>query len=116
MNNMTWLPQIISNFTPHLPVLVVSLVALIVVFTRWRQGSTGSLWALFGFGLASALCFIIPISQFAMNLWLMQSDGPLARRGFLFGAMAIFWSILRAATYVFLLMAVFAGRPQAEPQ
>ena len=96
-------------FAMNLPTLVVCIVALAVIFTKWKQTPSGSLWAFLGFGLALILCFTAPAMQAIVQLWAMQG-GDVGQRLHLLSGLSILWSLLRAATFVFLLVAVFAGR------
>ena len=98
-----------SIFAMHLPTLMVCLVAGVVILTKWRQGSTGSLWALLGFGLALILCFVMPVGQTLLQHWVLQS-GEREGRMWAFGAFSSVGSLLHAVVYALLLVAVFAGR------
>jgi hypothetical protein len=109
MNTAPQIGMFLSMFMTQLPVLVVCLLAGTVVLMKWKQGAQGSIWALCGFGLAVFLCVAVPIVQTAVQHWVTQGDN-LAQRASIFGALGIFWSLLRAATYLLLLVAVFAGR------
>jgi hypothetical protein len=113
MNNSDPFKFFLSTFAMQLPILLVSLVACVTVLIRWKQTSRGALWALMGFGLAFILCFAIPIGQAVVQHWAMQS-GDFARRAPVFTALAVLWSVLRAVTYIFLLVAVLAGRSTAD--
>lgn len=103
------IPEVLRGFVMQLPVLIVCLAAAVVILTKWREASLGSLWALLGFGLALALCFAIPIGQTAVRHWVTQNGNP-AQLGVAFTSLAVFWSVLRAISYGLLLVAVFAGR------
>ena len=113
MSNVNWFSLFFSMFTVNLPTLIVCVVACVVIFSRWKQNPGGSLWALLGFGLALILCFAVPVVQAVAQSWVIQS-GEIARRASLLTGLAILWSILRAATYVLLLLAVFAGRKTSD--
>ena len=112
MNDSDQLKMFLSLFVMQLPILLVCLLAGVVVLIRWRQASSGSLWALLGFGLALVLCIAIPVVQTAVQHWVAQS-GDIARRASVFTGLSVLWSVLRAATYALLLVAVFAGRSTA---
>jgi predicted signal transduction protein with EAL and GGDEF domain len=103
-----------SAFAVHLPVLIVCLVCIVIVLAKSkRQESSAPLWALLGFGLAAALCVIIPCVQTALQVWAMKGGGTMAIRTAVFTGTSIFWSVLRAATYALLLAAVLAGRSRS---
>jgi hypothetical protein len=68
------------------------------------------MWALLGFGLATILCFAMPLAQVGLQKWMTQSGGTVAERAPVFAALGFLWSVLRAVTYALLLVAVFAGR------
>ena len=99
----------LSMFAMHLPTLLVCLVAGVVILTKWKLASTGSLWALLAFGLALLLCFAMPIGQTLLQQWVFQS-GEQERRLWAFSTFAIAGSLLHAVVYALLLVAVFAGR------
>ena len=109
MNTGSLITQIVGSFVMQLPILLVCLVAGFVVLTRWNHSPRASLWALLGFGLALALCFIIPIGQAVVSQWMMQNE-PVTHRANVFSGLSILWALLRATTYALLLVAVFAGR------
>jgi len=115
---MNAVPQIGMFFTmllTQLPVLIVCLVAGAVVLGKWKQGAQGSIWALCGFDLAALLCIAVPAVQTAVQNWMMQGNNP-ALRGSILSALGILWSLLRATTYVLLLVAIFAGRSHPIPR
>ena len=108
--NLNQVDMLASAFAAHLPVLIVCLVCIVVVLAKSKQqASCVSLWAILGFGLAMALCVIIPCVQTALQLWMMKGADP-ALRTFVLTGTSLLWSVLRAATYALLLAAVFAGR------
>lgn len=100
----------LSSFTILLPTLIVSLVAGVVIFTKWRQASSASFWALLGFSLALILCFAIPLGNCIIQPWIFESGGDMKSRIWAFRAFAIAASVLQAITYAFLLVAIFAER------
>ncbi|HEY2124859.1 MAG TPA: hypothetical protein VGG94_05290 [Chthoniobacterales bacterium] len=112
MNNSDQFKLFLSTFAVQVPVLVVSLTALLVILIKWQQAPRGSLWALLAFGLTLVLCLVIPIGQAGVQSWAMQSTVPIATRASVFAGLGVAWSVLRAITYVLLLVAVYAGRPR----
>jgi hypothetical protein len=109
MNAVPKIGMFFPMFLMQLPVLLVCLVAGGVVLAKWKQGAQGSIWAVCGFGLAVFLCVAVPIVQTVVQHWAMQDD-MLSQRGLILTASGVLWSLLRAATYALLLIAVFAGR------
>lgn len=103
----------LSMFAMHLPTLIVCLVAGVVILTKWRLASGGSLWALLAFSLALILCFAIPIGQTWLQPWVFQS-GELESRMWAFSTFALVGAVLHAVVYVLLLVAVFAGRSKSD--
>jgi len=92
-----------------LPTLIICLVAGVVILTKWRQGSSGSLWAIVGFGLLLILCFVVPVVQTVLQLWVMHGGSPTNRMWAL-TTFSIVASVLHACIYAILLVAIFAGR------
>lgn len=115
MNNTDQMRVLVSTFTSQIPILLVCAVALVVIFTRWKQASRASFWAFMGFGLTMILCFAIPVVQTAAQNLMMQGGESIASRANILAGLAIFWSVLRAVSYTFLLVAVFAGRSVSQP-
>ncbi len=113
MNNTDQIPIFLSMFAMYLPRLIVCLVASIVILAKWRQASSGSPWALLGFGLALILCFVMPVGQTMLQLWVFQS-GERESRMWAFTTLSIVGSVLQAVIYVFLLVAIFAGRSKTD--
>ena len=100
-----------SSVASQVPVIIVCLIACVVIVVKWRDGSRGSVWALLGFVVALILCLTIPITQ-SVQYSLIKSQG-LAQSAPLVAGLAFLWSVLRAASYALLLIAVFAGRANA---
>ena len=115
MNNTDQIKLLLSMFAIHLPTLLVCFVAGIVILGRWKQGSKGSMWALFGFGLAAVLCFAIPVAQTAVQDWVRQNGHTIIESASVMAGISIVWSVLRAVSYALLLIAVFAGRSTSPP-
>ena len=109
MNDTDQIKMLLSMFAVQLPILLVCFVASLVILGRWKEASKGAMWALLGFGLATVLCFFMPLAQAGLQKW-MQSGGTVAERAPVFAAVGFLWSVLRAVTYALLLVAVFAGR------
>jgi hypothetical protein len=62
---------------------------------------------LLGFGLALALCVLVPVGQ---QIAFQLVQGEAMARAKMNSALNLFWSMLRATSYVLLLIAVYAGR------
>ena len=110
MNNTDQIKLFLSLFAIQLPTLLVCFVAGVVILARWKEGSNGSIWALLGFGLAAVLCFAVPVAQIAVQDWVRHSGYSTSESVSIMAGISMVWSVLRAVTYAFLLMAVFAGR------
>jgi uncharacterized integral membrane protein len=115
MNNIDQIELSLSMFAIQLPTLLVCFVAGVVILGRWKQGSQGSMWALLGFGLATLLCFVVPVAQTGLQQWLRHSGRTMVESASVMAASSFVWSVLRAVTYALLLIAVFAGR-SSSPQ
>ncbi len=113
MNNSDQIKIFLSMFSAYLPTLLVCLVAGIMILTKWRQASSASPWALLGFGLALFLCFAMPIGHTLLQHWVLQS-GERESRMWAFGAFSFLGSVMYALVYVFLLVAIFAGRSKPD--
>jgi hypothetical protein len=110
MNNTDQIKLLLSMFAIQLPILLVCFVAGVVILARWKEGSTGSIWALLGFGVATVLCFAVPVTQTAVQDWVMHSGHTTVEGASVMAGISIVWSGLRAVSYALLLIAVFAGR------
>ena len=110
MNDTDQIKVLASMLAIQLPTLLVCFVAGVVILGRWKEASKGAMWALLGFGLATILCFAIPVSQAGVQEWMKQSDWTTVDRASVFAGLGFLWSVLRAVTYALLLVAVFAGR------
>ena len=114
MSSINLFQMFFSMFAMHLPTLLVSLVAVVLILGRWRQAPGACLWALVGFGLALFLCLANPLGQTLLRHWVLES-GQQASRVWAFSAFGICSSVLHAVIYVCLLMAILAGRAQPKP-
>ena len=93
----------------ELPTLIVCLVACFMILTKRDTVSRGSLWALFGFGSVLILYIVQPAVQMIVQSWAIQGE-PRADRWWAFSVVAIVSSVLHAAAYLFLLIAVLSRR------
>lgn len=108
MNDPALLTTLLTLFAGQLPILLVSLVGCLVMMGRWNDGSRAAGWALLGFGLSLALCVIMPVGQAVVQSWVVGSGQSMAQRAWAFTALGLVWSVLRAATYALLLMALWS--------
>ena len=115
MNNTDQIKLFVSRFAIQLPTLLVCFVAGVVILGRWKEDSKGSMWALLGFGLAAVLCFAVPVAQTAVQDWVRHSGDTTSESASVMAGISTVWSVLRAVTYAFLLIAVFAGRSTSPP-
>ena len=99
----------LTSVAMNAPVVLVCFVAGVVILGRWRQGSSGSVFAALGFGLVLVLCFVIPLGQTMIEQWVWE-NGQRESRMWAFTAFGIVASVLRAVTYALLLAAIYAGR------
>ena len=109
MNTPDQIKIFLSMFLQQLPTLIVCLVACIIILTKRGAASRGSSWALLGFGSVLFLCIVMPVVQTILQSWIFQS-GQRADRMWALTTVWIVGPVLDAATYVFLLLAVLAGR------
>jgi len=109
MNSNDQIRIFLSMFSLNLPTLFVCLVAGVVILTKWRQASSGALWAILGFGLLLVLCVAMPFGQALLQSWVLQNQARQSRLWAL-SAFSMVLSVLHAVIYAFLLAAIFAGR------
>ena len=114
INDPALLTTLLTLFAGQLPILVVSLVGCLVMLGRWNDGSRAAGWALLGFGLSLALCFVMPVGQALMQSWVAGSSQSMMQRAWAFTALGLLWSVLRAASYALLLMALWVRQPANE--
>lgn len=115
MNDIDQIKMLASMLAVQLPTLLVCFVAGVVILGRWKEASKGATWALLGFGLATILCIAIPVAQVGVQEWMNQSGWTATERASVFAGLGFLWSVLRAVTYLLLLIAVFAGRAISAP-
>jgi hypothetical protein len=97
-----------SLFAAQSPVFIVSVVACMVIVTRWHDGGQGWTWAFAGFALSVALCIAIPVSQTLVQQWAMDGSHSMVQRASVLTVMGVGWSVLRAISYGLLLMGLIA--------
>jgi hypothetical protein len=115
MNAPVHITLLLSSIAVQLPILLVCLGGGALVLTRYRQMGPGGLWALLGFGLGAVLCLLVPAVQSGVQAWVMESGGNMSQRAGVFSALSVLWSLLRAVSYGFLLIALLVGRSKSEP-
>jgi predicted membrane channel-forming protein YqfA (hemolysin III family) len=113
MNDTRIFSELLGAVATQLPVLLVSLVGIMVALISWRRAPAASLWTFLAFGLALLLCILIPISQ--QTMLRMMKESSLDTRVTANIVLGIVWSIVRAISYVLLLVGVYAGRKSASP-
>ncbi|MEY2547765.1 MAG: hypothetical protein QOD64_347 [Verrucomicrobiota bacterium] len=104
------LTALLSLFVAQLPILIVSVLGCVVVGARRDEFGGAAAWALMGFGLSVVLCIVIPVAQMLVQRWAMEGGGSMGQRASVFTMLAVVWSVLRAASYGLLLMALVARR------
>ena len=111
MNNTKTFSELLGGVATQLPVLLVCLVGIMVALLSWRRAPAASLWTFLAFCLAFFLCILIPISQQTMMRMMKESSfDARVTANIVFG---VVWSIVRAISYVLLLVGVYAGRQSA---
>jgi uncharacterized Tic20 family protein len=113
-NDSALLTTLLTLFAAQLPILLVSLAGCLMMIGRWNEGSRVAGWALLGFGLSLVLCVLIPVVQTVVQNWAVQSGNSMTQRATVFTGLALVWSVLRAATYALLLMALWTHQPANE--
>ena len=109
-NNSELLTMFLTMIPLYLPGIIVALAAILVCLAKWKQSPQGAKWALLGFGLSLILSIAWPIANTFIQHWMLHGSGHQTERMWVYSAMAIVSSVLHALVYVFLLVAVFAGR------
>jgi hypothetical protein len=113
MNNADEIRTFLSTFAVYLPRVIICLVACIVIVAKWREARGGAIWGLLGFGLALILCFVMPVGQTMIQHWVFQ-DSDRASRMWAFSVFGMVGSALQVVVYLFLLIAIFAGRSKTD--
>jgi hypothetical protein len=111
MNTADSIKMFLTTFAIYLPMLIVCIVSGVVILLKWRLAGSGSVWAILGFGLALALCFVMPAGHALLQHWVFDG-GMQGSRMWAYSAFSIIGSLLHALVYALLLVAVFAGRPK----
>ena len=112
----------INLFVNQLLIIIVSLVACVVIVTRWKKLGPASLWAFSGFGL-TLLLGIAQVVFMVLNTGMLGDLIP-TMRPWMSKIMGIAPLFLHPLAYVLLLVAIFAARttstsadlPAAGPQ
>jgi hypothetical protein len=108
-SNMQWFVQALKTQLMHLPILMISLAAVVIAIVRWRRAPQACLFCLLGFGVIFFLSAVMPFVQYFLIMGPGRSGGS-SGMGTLMTVMGVAWSGLTAVAYVLLAMAVFAGR------
>jgi uncharacterized Tic20 family protein len=108
------LTALLSLFAAQLPILIVSVLGCLVVGARRKEFADAGMWALMGFGLSVVLCIVMPVAQTAVQKWVLEGGASMAQRASVFTVVGVAASVLRAASYALLLMALVARRQNSE--
>lgn len=100
-----------SNLTSQIPMLLALLVTIIVLIVKWQDGSRGSLWALLGLLVALGGALLSPIGYIVIENWARTHGLAYSKISTIYTINNVFWAVVRAASLIFLTIAVFAGRP-----
>ena len=103
----------LTSMVYELPTLIVCIVACVLILTRLNRSSRSKFWGLLGFVIVFFLCILAPIEQVLVQSWVIQG-GHLADRAWALTISSVFLTGLRTIAYVFLLMAILAGRSTSE--
>ncbi len=95
--------QYFAQFSPQIPVLLVSVAGMIALRMRRPPGAP---WAMLGFGLTGFLSLASPVAQVLAISW-MRSEG-VSRSAWIFTALGLVTSALHAAALGLLLTALLA--------
>src|ERR1039458_4406204 len=95
MNDTTISSELPNLILAQTPVLLASLGGLIVALRLRRKAPAASLWAAGAFALGIVTCGLVGLGQAAGSGTATHFIAP----------------VLRAVTYVLLLIGVYAGRP-----
>jgi cytochrome c biogenesis protein CcdA len=98
----------LTTLSWSLPIIIVSICALMVTAGRRKRFPKASLWALLGFSLVLVLCFSAPIEEQVIISDFMS--GNTKQHESLRLSIRITSKVLEAIAYTFLLVAVFIGR------
>jgi hypothetical protein len=101
--------QVVSSLLSQLPMLIASGLGLALALIWWRKAPRASLWAALGFGLTLALCVLLPVAH--QLVWRSLAEANSSAMAQVALALSFVSSLLHAACYVLLLVAVYAGRP-----
>jgi len=104
--------EFVMGLLPQLPILIVTMIGLIITLARWKEAPSAAIWSLLGLGIAFFLCFAIPAAQAATNAYVRSRSMSAAQVRQIYSTIGILWGILRAASYVFIIGAIFSGRSQ----
>lgn len=107
MNQGPDLTQILTALTSQLPMLLICLVGAIVALTKWPQAPRASLWVLLGCLLGVLVSILAPVVQILSVEWMRGM--AMSQRAPLFTGISLFWSLLRAVSFLFLIIGVYAG-------
>jgi hypothetical protein len=111
----SFLGMLLTMGLSQAPVFLVSVVALILIFARWKQAPTACLWASLGFGLRLLICIGFPVVQTIVTYARMHGQHTDPFTGVVLSSLNVLWSALGAVSYALMLVAVFAGRPKPGP-
>ena len=103
--------EFFRNLSYNLPILLICLAAVVIVLAKRRQLSRAFLWSLAGFGLAAFVYLLNPLVWAYFSLW-VNSNPYHHLQGYYRMCLWILSSILMAASYALLLIAVCASRSQ----
>jgi hypothetical protein len=107
MNNSA--PLLLGLAIPNLPFLVVAVVGLVLSFSRRAQYPRATRWAAAGFACLLLEVALSVVQQYTFAI----GDSPAGDRRDLFWIVSASY-ILRVATFIAIVVAIFAERPRVQ--
>ena len=69
----------------HLPVMLVSIVALALVAEQRQRAPGAARWAFMGFGLLLALSIVMPLGQVLIQAWIVRASLSIKQYQWIYG-------------------------------
>lgn len=108
--------MILSNLLTQIPVIAVCVIAIPMLATH-RVAAPGAVaWAMGGFALTAGLSFLMPLISGLIMMLQMNGTLPSGSLTWAYSVFGVFSSLLHAASYGLLLMALLKLLRPASPR
>lgn len=110
-----WYVSVLGALAPQLPLYLVYLIGSIGAIIRWKRHPRASLFLIVSIAISFVTAIILTIVQMWLPYYLATLKVDAVSISYYFYGLNVIGNLIRALTFVFVLLAVFVERSPAPP-